>query len=178
MGKASKWFRSLLLLGFKKQDNNPSPHSHSHSHSQSTPISEKKKRWNFVKSYREKDKEKEKECCHHIQRSSLTGFSLSVTDDDDDDNNDVVDDTKKHAMAVAEATKAVAEAAVAAAEAAAAVVRLTSSGRAISITSTTNHSTTTFAPGKPASGYGDQQIWAAVVIQSHFRAYLVGFSLL
>lgn len=174
MGKASKWFRSLLLLGFKKQDNNPSPHSHS----QSTPISEKKKRWNFVKSYREKDKEKEKECCHHIQRSSLTGFSLSVNDDDDDDNNDVVDDTKKHAMAVAEATKAVAEAAVAAAEAAAAVVRLTSSGRAISITSTTNHCTTTFAPGKPASGYGDQQIWAAVVIQSHFRAYLVGFSLL
>lgn len=168
MGKASKWFRSLLLLGFKKQDNNPSAHSHTDSYSHSTPTSEKKKRWNFVKSYREKDGHH-----HHIQRSSLTGeLPLSVADDNDDD-----DDTKKHAMAVAEATKAVAEAAVAAAEAAAAVVRLTSSGRAVSITSST-YNTTAFVPGKSTSGYGDREIRAAVIIQSHFRAYLVGFSLL
>ncbi|KAL1559811.1 IQ-domain [Salvia divinorum] len=64
-------------------------------------------------------------------------------------------EASKHAIAVAAATAAVAEAAVAAAHAAAAVVQLTTSGRNIS-----------------GSRYGGRDEWAAVEIQSHFRAYL------
>ncbi|XAR67061.1 hypothetical protein NMG60_11013486 [Bertholletia excelsa] len=59
----------------------------------------------------------------------------------------------KHAIAVAAATAAAADAAVAAAQAAVAVVRLTSNGRG-----------TMFAGGR--------ERWAAVKIQSVFRAYL------
>ncbi|KAJ8554472.1 hypothetical protein K7X08_025150 [Anisodus acutangulus] len=67
-------------------------------------------------------------------------------------------DANKHAIAVAAATAAVAEAALAAAQAAAEVVRLTSGNRS----------------GK---SYGNSSIerrreWAAVKIQSEFRAYL------
>ncbi|XP_047941458.1 protein IQ-DOMAIN 22-like [Salvia hispanica] len=61
-------------------------------------------------------------------------------------------EASKHAIAVAAATAAVAEAAVAAAHAAAAVVQLTTSGRNISA--------------------ARREEWAAVAIQSHFRAYL------
>ncbi|XP_057764010.1 protein IQ-DOMAIN 22-like [Salvia miltiorrhiza] len=76
-----------------------------------------------------------------------------------DRHHDVDDDAEasKHAIAVAAATAAVAEAAVAAAHAAAAVVQLTSSGRNIS------------AAGQR---HGGREEWAAVAIQSHFRAYL------
>lgn len=166
MGKASKWFRGLLLLGFKKQD------SSSQSQSATTAFTtEKKKRWSFVKSYREKES-------HHqnfqnklaIQRS-VTGFALSM-DNNENDNDDDDDDTTKHAIAVAEATKAVAEAAVAAAEAAAAVVRLTSSGRAITTTTTIATPTPVYVSRNCAAGYEDREIWAAIKIQSHFRAYL------
>lgn len=70
-------------------------------------------------------------------------------------------DPNKHAIAVAAATAAVAEAALAAAHAAAEVVRLTSAG----------------APRAPSA---PQRRWteafAAVKIQSAFRAYLVSFS--
>ncbi|KAK4734477.1 hypothetical protein R3W88_008738 [Solanum pinnatisectum] len=67
-------------------------------------------------------------------------------------------DANKHAIAVAAATAAVAEAALAAAQAAAEVVRLTSGKRS-------------------ASAYGSSNTerrreWAAVKIQSEFRAYL------
>lgn len=68
-------------------------------------------------------------------------------------------DANKHAIAVAAATAAVAEAALAAAQAAAEVVRLTSGKRS-------------------ASAYGNgssverRREWAAVKIQSEFRAYL------
>lgn len=68
-------------------------------------------------------------------------------------------EASRHAIAVATATAAVAEAAVAAAHAAAAVVHLTSSGRNISTAACVR--------------YGSREEWAAVAIQSHFRAYLV-----
>ncbi|GER25266.1 hypothetical protein STAS_00837 [Striga asiatica] len=64
-------------------------------------------------------------------------------------------DANKHAIAVAAATAAVAEAALAAAQAAAEVVRLTSGGRS--------------GRGEPADR---RLVWAAVRIQSAFRAYL------
>lgn len=67
------------------------------------------------------------------------------------------DEAGRHAIAVAAATAAVAEAAVAAAHAAAAVVQLTSAG----------------GFDRPSAyGYGSREERAAVVIQSHFRAYL------
>lgn len=72
-------------------------------------------------------------------------------------------DASKRAIAVAAATAAVAEAAVAAAQAAAAVVRLTSSGRNISVAAEA-------AVGIVVRSREEQ---AAVTIQSHFRAYLV-----
>ncbi|CAA0830067.1 IQ-domain 24 [Striga hermonthica] len=64
-------------------------------------------------------------------------------------------DANKHAIAVAAATVAVAEAALAAAQAAAEVVRLTSGGRS--------------GRGEPVDR---RLVWAAVRIQSAFRAYL------
>ncbi|XP_057775734.1 protein IQ-DOMAIN 22-like [Salvia miltiorrhiza] len=68
------------------------------------------------------------------------------------------DETSRQAIAVAAATAAVAEAAVAAAHAAAAVAHLTSGGGA--------HG------AQNGVGYGGREERAAVVIQSHFRAYL------
>jgi hypothetical protein len=69
-------------------------------------------------------------------------------------------DPNKHAIAVAAATAAVAEAALAAAHAAAEVVRLTSAGP-------------TRAPSGPQRRWTEE--FAAVKIQSAFRAYLVSF---
>lgn len=71
-------------------------------------------------------------------------------------------DANKHAIAVAAATAAVAEAALAAAQAAAEVVRLTSGG-------TINGGRC----GPTTYGRDTRKEWAAVVIQSAFRAYLV-----
>ncbi|KAL3499398.1 hypothetical protein ACH5RR_038491 [Cinchona calisaya] len=169
MKKASKWFRGLL--GLKKPD--PSSSSSSFPADSQPPATTSrlpppKKKWSFVKSYREKD-------------SKPTENSGSAQLPSDHNN----DDPSKHAIAVAAATAAVAEAAVAAAQAAAEVVRLTSSGRAIS---TNSNTTTSFGTGNedgvevgssPAhvsgsgAGYGSrEEEWAAVKIQSHFRAYL------
>ncbi|KAB2632661.1 protein IQ-DOMAIN 14-like [Pyrus ussuriensis x Pyrus communis] len=109
MGKASKWFWSIL--GLKKLNPAHQPPSSSSSSSPKPPTKDKH-RWSFVKSYREKRQQNDP--VRHHQRT--------------DSSNDAVD-PNKHAIAVAAATAAVAEAAVAAAQAAAAVVRLTSSGR-------------------------------------------------
>ncbi|CAN1253673.1 Protein IQ-DOMAIN 22 [Linum perenne] len=107
MGKASRWFRSVL--GLKKSDQ-PFPSS-----SQST----NKRRWSFVKSYRDKD--------HHYQHpaSSSSSVAASAVDIEEEQR----ENPNQRAIAVAAATAAVAEAAVAAAHAAAEVVRMTSSGR-------------------------------------------------
>ncbi|OIT24596.1 PREDICTED: uncharacterized protein LOC109216217 [Nicotiana attenuata] len=67
-------------------------------------------------------------------------------------------DANKHAIAVAAATAAVAEAALAAAQAAAEVVRLTSGSRS--------------AKAYVSSSTDRRREWAAVKIQSEFRAYL------
>ncbi|PIN08498.1 hypothetical protein CDL12_18923 [Handroanthus impetiginosus] len=102
-----------------------------------------KKKWGFVKSHKEKDRQKSQN---------------AVVPGGEDDN-----DASKHAIAVAAATAAAAEAAVAAAQAAAAVVQLTSSGRNIS---------TAACVSQTGAGYGSREECAAVMIQSHFRAYL------
>lgn len=68
-------------------------------------------------------------------------------------------DANKHAIAVAAATAAVAEAALAAAQAAAQVVRLTSGGGS--------------GRTAPYVAADRRSVWAAVKIQSAFRAYLV-----
>ncbi|CAI9093963.1 OLC1v1029587C1 [Oldenlandia corymbosa var. corymbosa] len=154
MGKASKWFRGLL--GLKKPDPSSQPESQPNSKGKAT-----KKRWSFVKSYGEKD-----------QRVPAV-----VSDEVD---------PSKHAIAVAAATAAVAEAAVAAAQAAAEVVRLTSNGRgSIPSSHHTNVTRVTSLPGgnvgavSPSAAVnviggsrGNREEWAAVLIQSHFRAYL------
>lgn len=69
-------------------------------------------------------------------------------------------DANKHAIAVAAATAVVAEAALAAAQAAAEVVRLTSGGNRTA--------------GFAKRSLERRREWAAVKIQSEFRAYLVG----
>lgn len=146
MGKATKWFRSIL--GLKK----PDP-----THSPSQPNTKEKRRWSFVKSYREKDSSREAT----VKHSSL---KLNERETRADDNpSSECEDANKHAIAVAAATAAVAEAAVAAAHAAAAVVRLTSnSGRCGDF------------PSAYVGGCGgtlDEP--AAIKIQSAFRGYLV-----
>ncbi|KAM3343849.1 protein IQ-DOMAIN 22 [Capsicum galapagoense] len=155
MGKASRWFRGLL--GLKKQEyQSPSPNQNP---------KPTKKKWSFVKSYREKE--------------SKNGVSVVAGGGD----SVVVVDSTKHAIAVAEATAAVADAAIAAAQAAAAVVKLTHSGRATT-TTTTSCNSTSGGGGCVASWNGvplgslsklvgkRSEDWAAVIIQSHFRAYL------
>lgn len=106
MGKASKWFRSLL--GLKRPD---SSSTFAATSSNLKPPKDKR-RWSFVKSYRESTSAK----------SGAGGHSVPPS-------GHVVDGVypDKHAIAVAAATAAVAEAAVAAAQAASAVVKLTSS---------------------------------------------------
>ncbi|MCD7447590.1 IQ calmodulin-binding motif protein [Datura stramonium] len=170
MGKASKWFRGLL--GLKKHD----PSSPSNQNPKPT-----KKKWSFVKSYREKDSsfvkatDKSPSNYGRIVSNSLQNGAVGGGVD-----------TAKRAMAVAEATAVVAEAAIAAAQAAAAVVKLTSSGRATTVSQSTNGggasavttwngvSLSSSASSVKRSGVpaGNHEDWAAVVIQSHFRAYL------
>ncbi|XAR55040.1 hypothetical protein NMG60_11030416 [Bertholletia excelsa] len=132
MGKATRWFRSLL--GLKKESPAQAP----------AVAKPPKRRWSFVKSHREKYAAGERGC-HGVPAPR-----------------DADDDSSRHAIAVAAATAAVAEAAVAAAQAAAEVVRLTSSGRSSA------------PPGGVCGGGGvvREEYWAAIKIQSHFRAYL------
>ncbi|KAK3027545.1 hypothetical protein RJ639_042314 [Escallonia herrerae] len=145
MGKASKWFRGLL--GLKKPDHAPSQPS-------AKPPSSKppKRRWSFMKPHKEKE--------HRTPYDGRRGPPENVQSSDDSYvDEDAGVDPNKHAIAVAAATAAVAEAAVAAAQAAAAVVRLTSSGRSVP-------NATVYR------GFGIREEWAAVKIQSYFRAYL------
>ncbi|CAN1253670.1 Protein IQ-DOMAIN 19 [Linum perenne] len=66
MGKASRWFRSVL--GLKKSDQ-PFPSS---SQSTTTPARPKdKRRWSFVKSYRDKD--------HHYQHPASSSSSVAAS---------------------------------------------------------------------------------------------------
>ncbi|XP_055821458.1 protein IQ-DOMAIN 22 [Solanum dulcamara] len=167
MGKASKWFRGLL--GLKKHD----PSSPSNQNPKPT-----KKKWSFVKSYREKDSNFVKGT---DKESSNYGRLVSNSRQNDDVGCSA--DPKKRAIAVAEATAVVAEAAIAAAQAAAAVVKLTSSGRATTTTTSGDAAAVTTWNGVSLSSSvaavkrkgaptGDRESLAAVVIQSHFRAYL------
>ncbi|CAN1253669.1 Protein IQ-DOMAIN 22 [Linum perenne] len=147
MGKASRWFRSVL--GLKKSDQ-PFPSS---SQSTTTPARPKdKRRWSFVKSYRDKD--------HHYNAVP------EKNQDDDDLRVDIEEEQRENpnqrAIAVAAATAAVAEAAVAAAHAAAEVVRMTSSGRSA------GSSSAAYVSGS----LGLREDFAALKIQAAFRGYL------
>ncbi|KAE8677993.1 RHOMBOID-like 2 [Hibiscus syriacus] len=149
MGKASRWFRSIL--GLKKTD------LHSHLSSSPKPPHKDKRRWTFVKSYRQKDS---------TNGSVNSPSYLNGRQQQPKDSVPVfewkgeceAEDPNRHAIAVAAATAAVAEAAVAAAEAAAAVVRLTSSsGR---------------CAREPTAHISSSKDLAALKIQSTFRGYL------
>ncbi|XVF52834.1 hypothetical protein PTKIN_Ptkin05aG0050500 [Pterospermum kingtungense] len=160
MGKASKWFRSIL--GLKKTETH-------HQSSPSKPPHKDKRRWSFVKSYSEKDSATTKHVAANRSNAKSSSSSMCGDKQEQKDSVCVVDregeavvDPNKHAIAVAAATAAVAEAAVAAAQAAAAVVRLTStSGRS------TREPATYIS-----SSYGTSEEFAAVKMQSAFRGYL------
>ncbi|XP_022735866.1 protein IQ-DOMAIN 14-like [Durio zibethinus] len=169
MGKASKWFRSIL--GLKKTD------SH-HQSPSSKPPHKDKRRWSFVKSYREKDssatpttKHVSTNCCGNSNARS-SSFLYGRQQQQQKDAVSLVDvngecevvDPNKHAIAVAAATAAVAEAAVAAAQAAAAVVRLTSSSGRCAHEPAAHISS--------SSSCGAREEISAVKIQSAFRGYL------
>ncbi|KAI3453665.1 hypothetical protein Pfo_010328 [Paulownia fortunei] len=130
------------LLGLKKSDPDPNP-------AQKPPP---KKKWSFAKSHKEKDRQKSQ---HGV---APDGYNDNVA--------------SKRAIAVAAATAAVAEAAVAAAQAAAAVVKLTSGGGDTSTAGRGGGFNSVAGVSKIGPGYGSREEWAAVAIQSHFRAYL------
>ncbi|KAL0913121.1 hypothetical protein M5K25_016555 [Dendrobium thyrsiflorum] len=147
MGRATRWF--LGLLGGKKSTAGCLP-------VENRPVKEKK-RWGFVKSFREKDKaQPQKQWQPPItpptseqRKGSYRERRMGSLSEDDEQG--------KRAIAVAAATAAAAEAAVAAAQAAAAVVRLTSSGRSVGLSS---------------SGGLKREECAAIKIQAAFRGYL------
>ncbi|XWS38407.1 hypothetical protein CRYUN_Cryun19dG0128500 [Craigia yunnanensis] len=157
MGKASKWFRSIL--GLKKRDTHHQPSTSKAPHN--------KRRWSFVKSYREKDSSA---TTNNSSNSDSNAKSSSLYGDQQQkkDSVSVIDrgcevvDPNKHAIAVAAATAAVAEAAVVAAQAAAAVVRLTSRS------SRCAHEPAAHV----SSSCGAREEFAAIKIQSSFRGYL------
>ncbi|CAN1253674.1 Protein IQ-DOMAIN 22 [Linum perenne] len=158
MGKASRWFRSVL--GLKKSDQ-PFPSS---SQSTTTPARPKdKRRWSFVKSYRDKD--------HHCRdcSASSSSFINAVPEKNQDDDEEQRENPNQRAIAVAAATAAVAEAAVAAAHAAAEVVRMTSSGRSAGNGSVFGSSS---SAAYVSGSLGLREDFAALKIQAAFRGYL------
>ncbi|KAL6550033.1 IQ-domain [Orobanche minor] len=143
MGKASKWFRGLF--GLKNTDSN---------HSQSEKPPQTKKKWRFAKSHiKDKDRQKPRQAV--------------VPDGRDDDNN-----ASGHAVAVASATAAVAEDAISAAQAVAEDAKLTSIGRNIPTTGGGGDAGESAHVVQRGAGYVSLEEWAAVTVQSRFRAYL------
>ncbi|PNX93179.1 protein IQ-domain 14-like [Trifolium pratense] len=144
MGKASRWFKNLLV-GNKKKEKEMKDHNEINSGFMTPDNTNKKekKRWSFAKQGKNVEVE---EPNITPNSSSDTSWLRSYIADTDNQQN-------KHAIAVAAATAAAADAAVAAAQAAVAVVRLTSHGRG-----------TLFS--------GSREKWGAVKIQTFFRGYL------
>ncbi|KAL6501653.1 IQ-domain [Orobanche gracilis] len=117
------------------------------SHSLSGKPPQPKKKWRFAKSH-SKDKDRQK------PRQAV------VPDGGDDDNN-----ASGHAVAVSEA-------AVPVAQAVASVVQLTSSGRNSPTTGGDVDAGESAHVVQRAAGYASLEEWAAVTVQSRFRAYL------
>ncbi|KAL3524243.1 hypothetical protein ACH5RR_017077 [Cinchona calisaya] len=151
MGKASRWFRSLL--GSKTTSSSSAePSSASAKDNKKTSSNSK---WGLIRSSIANDK-------------SLAGGPRWSYEDHPSTSPYVELDANKHAIAVAAATAAVAEAALAAAQAAVEVVRLTSAGTS-SGGSRTVSSTPAYAD---AGGREWRRQIAAIKIQSAFRTYL------
>ncbi|KAI3967435.1 hypothetical protein MKX01_012245 [Papaver californicum] len=150
MGKATRWFKSLL--GTKKEKDK--------NFSSNLSDQRDKKRWSFGKSVRDSV------CVGHFPENNYNN-PVDTTEETETTTttttttwvksssyySETENEQNKHAIAVAAATAAAADAAVAAAQAAVAVVRLTSLGRG-----------TLF--------YGGTEKWAAIRIQTVFRGYL------
>lgn len=119
MGKAARWFRSLLGGGRKDQERQASP----------APAPADRKRWSFARPSRDSA-----EASAAATEGSVRGAAGSAAIARAAWLRSLDDDTgrrqSKHAIAVAAATAAAADAAVAAAQAAVEVVRLTSQGPA------------------------------------------------
>ncbi|KAL5728984.1 IQ-domain [Ranunculus cassubicifolius] len=113
MGKATRWFRSIL--GLKKEKE--------HTDNSSNTDRKDKKRWSFGKSGRDSGDvgQIQGTTPANIPPAEAAWLRSYYTETEKEQN--------KHAIAVAAATAAAADAAVAAAQAAVAVVRLTSHGR-------------------------------------------------
>ncbi|OIT22695.1 PREDICTED: protein IQ-DOMAIN 14-like [Nicotiana attenuata] len=166
MGKSLNCFKGLLGLK-KRPDHSPSssPLSGNTNPYPTQTIKPTKKKWSFIKSYRsEKDYYQ-----HHYDHQPLNAAHISyhgTLPTSFHGGHDVGLDPTKHAIAIAEATAVAAEAAIAAAQAAAAVAKLTTSGRFMTTTSSMTCVSRTGAASR------NREEWAAILIQSHFRAYL------
>ncbi|CAL1375416.1 unnamed protein product [Linum trigynum] len=182
MGKASRWFRSVL--GLKKPSDQPLPQQQHAATAAARP--KEKRRWSFVKSYREKDNHGSASAAAsaRVLQGARDGHSSAavmprrnaVAEDYDADEDERCreeeEDPNERAMAVAAATAKVAEAAVAAANAAAVVVRLTSSGRSAGECSVVPGSGGGCSSAYVSGSLGLREDFAALKIQAAFRGYL------
>lgn len=149
MVKASRWFRGLLGLNKAVPLSSPAPNSDP---KQPSP----KRKWSFVKSSREQTKNQ------HIHSRSA-GEQIPCRGGAQPPPQSLVEERHDPStIAMAKATYTVPAAS------AAAVVRLTSVGRSAS------NDTVNTVVDVNNSGFGNREEWAAIKLQSHFRAYLVG----